>query len=67
MHSLQYISDAKGKIKSVIVPFKLWESIVSESETEYLTKSKKMKARIDEARSRKQYITKEEAYAKLGI
>ena len=67
MSNIQYLSDTKGNIKSVLVPFKLWEEIISESETKYLLKSKKMKSRIDESRKRKSYLTKEAAYEKLGI
>ncbi|MBM2816683.1 MAG: hypothetical protein HW421_3445 [Ignavibacteria bacterium] len=67
MRDIQYLSDTKGKIKSVLVPLKLWESLVSESETRYIMKSNKMKSRLDESRSRKSYQKKEEVYEKLGI
>lgn len=67
MQDIQYLSDTKGKIKSVLVQLKLWEDLISESETKYITKSKTMKSRIDESRCRKTYLSKEEAYEKLGI
>ena len=53
MSNIQYLSDTNGKIKSVLVPFKLWEEIISESETKFLLKSKKMKSRIDESKKKK--------------
>ena len=67
MYSVQYLSDINGKVKSVLVPFKLWEDLISENETKYILKNKKMKERIDESRQRKSYMTKEEVYEKFGV
>jgi hypothetical protein len=67
LYSVQYLSDVKGKVKSVLVPFKLWEDLMSENETKYILKNKKMKEIIDESRQRQSYMTKEEVYEKLGI
>jgi hypothetical protein len=65
--SVQYTSDKKVKIIGVIIPIELWREIESEKETSYLLKSKKMKKRLLEVRSRKVGITLEEISKKLGI
>jgi len=67
MYNIQYISDGNGKVKSAVVPIKIWEEIISEYETNYILKSKKMTDRINEARNRKSYFTEDEVYEKLGI
>ena len=65
--NLQYISDENGAPTAVIVPIALWREIASEKETAYLLKSKRMKKRLLEAKSRRQGIPFDEARQKLGI
>ena len=67
MYNIQYISDGNGKVKSAVVPIKIWEETISEYETNYILKSKKMVERINEARNKKSYFTEEEVYEKIGI
>ena len=65
--SVQYISDPDGQPVAVIVPIKLWREIESHGETAYLLKSKTMRKRLLEAKSRKKGISLEKARAKLGV
>jgi PHD/YefM family antitoxin component YafN of YafNO toxin-antitoxin module len=65
--AIRYISDENGKFTDVIVPIELWREIESEKETAYLLKSKRMKKRLLEARSRKRGVAFEEVRKKLGI
>lgn len=65
--NIQYIVDENGQNTAVIVPIKLWEEIMSDSETAYLLKSKTMKKRLLEAMHRKEGIPFEEVREKLGI
>jgi hypothetical protein len=67
MNEIQYISDENNEITGVIVPIELWQEIQSEKETAYLLKSKKMKARLLEAKDRKKGIPLDEACKKLGV
>jgi len=64
--SVQYVSDADGKPVGVIVPIQLWREIEAERETAYLLKSKVMRSRLLEAKTRKKGISLEEARAQLG-
>jgi hypothetical protein len=64
---IQFVSDAEGNPLSVIVPIELWREIESERETAYLLKSRNMKQRLLEAKSRSGGLTLEDARAKLGI
>jgi hypothetical protein len=64
---IQYVSDASGNPRSVIVPIELWREIESERETAYLLKSSTMKRRLMEAKERQEGISLEEAREKLGI
>jgi hypothetical protein len=64
---LQIVADANGKTVGVIVPIELWREIESERETKYLLKSKAMKRRLLEAKSRSEGISLAKARAKLGI
>ncbi|MDQ3309433.1 MAG: prevent-host-death protein [Gemmatimonadota bacterium] len=64
---VQYISDAEGNPTGVIVPIDLWHEITSERETAYLLRSKAMRERLLEARTRVEGIPLEEALAKFGI
>jgi antitoxin YefM len=65
--SVQYISDADGEPVGVIVPIQLWREIESERETAYLLKSKAMRNRLREAKTRRKGISLEEARAHLGV
>lgn len=64
---LQYVSDEKGEVQSVIVPIELWRDILSERETAYLLDSDAMKARLLAAKQRHNGIPFEEVLEKLGI
>jgi len=64
---IQYVSDENGNPTAVIVPIDLWREIASERETAYLLQSEAMRARILEARERREGIPLEEVRAKLGI
>jgi len=65
--SIQYISDEKGQMTSVIVPIELWREIESERETAHLLKSRVMKKRLLEAKKRTVGIPLEQAREELGI
>ena len=67
LEDIQYISDADGKAKAVIVPIDLWREISSEKETAYLLKSEAMKRRLLEAGQRQGGLSREEVREKLGI
>ncbi|MCD4726330.1 MAG: hypothetical protein K8R46_01615 [Pirellulales bacterium] len=64
---VQFVFDADGNTRSVIVPIELWQEIESERETAYLLKSETMKRRLLEAKERQEGISVEEAREKLGI
>jgi PHD/YefM family antitoxin component YafN of YafNO toxin-antitoxin module len=64
---VQYISDADGNPRGVIVPIELWREIESERETAYLLRSETMKRRLLEAKDRRQGLSPEEVREKLGI
>ncbi|MEZ4726538.1 MAG: hypothetical protein R3E79_05335 [Caldilineaceae bacterium] len=64
---IQYVADAEGKLRSVLVPIDLWRGIEAELETAYLLRSEKMKTRLLEAIRRQNGIPFEEALEKLGI
>lgn len=64
---IQYVFDKSGRPKSVIIPLKLWQEILSERETAYLLKSPAMKKRLLKARQRTAGIPFEVAREKLGI
>ncbi len=64
---VQYISNEEGKVLGVIVPIDLWHEIESEKETAYLLKSKKMKKRLLDAKSRGDGISLEASRENLGI
>jgi predicted RNA polymerase sigma factor len=65
--NIHYVLDANGKAKSVIVPIKLWREIETAQETAYLLKSKTMKKRLLDAKSRTDGIPFEVVREKLGI
>ncbi|MSP11615.1 MAG: prevent-host-death protein [Chloroflexi bacterium] len=64
---VQYVSDEKGQLQSVIVPIELWREILSERETAYLLQSDAMRQRLLAAIQRQDGIPFEEALEKLGI
>jgi antitoxin YefM len=64
---IQYVSDQDGKPVGVIVPIDLWREIESERETAYLLKSRTMRQRLAEAKSREEGVSIEDARARLGI
>ncbi len=64
--NMQYVSDAKGHPVGVLVPIALWREMESERETAYLLKSKTMKKRLLEAKSRSEGISLKDAREKLG-
>lgn len=64
---LQYISDDSGEISGVVLPIEFWNKINCEEETEYLLQSNKNKSRLLESLNRDEFITKDEAYARIGI
>jgi hypothetical protein len=64
---IQYVSDAKGKPVSVLVPIDLWREIASERETAYLLRSDAMRQRLLDAKNRTEGIPLEAARAQLGI
>ena len=66
-NDIQFVSDENGKPVGVIVPIELWREIESERETAYLLKSKTMRERLAEAKSREEGISVEDACARLGI
>jgi PHD/YefM family antitoxin component YafN of YafNO toxin-antitoxin module len=65
--AFQYITDSKGDISSIVLPIEFWRRINCDDETEYLLQSEENKNRLMEALNRKEFITKEDAYARLGI
>ncbi len=73
--SIQYITADTGDITAVVVPIKEWIAIISKladsksdrNDTEYLSKSKKMKKRILEAMTRSGGRTLEEVRNELDI
>jgi antitoxin YefM len=65
--NIQYVVNESGQNTAVIVPIDLWDEIISESDTNYLLKSKTMKKRLLEAMHRKEGIPFEEVREKLGI
>lgn len=64
---VQYVTDNTGKIMNVILPIEYWRKINCEDETEYLLKSQANKDRLLESLNRKEYLTKEEVYERLGV
>ena len=64
---IQYVTDAVGKVVSVIVPIDLWREIESERETTYLLKSEAMKLRLLEAKDRTVGVSLENVRDQLGI
>lgn len=64
---IQYVSDQNGEPVGVIVPIELWREIEFERETAYLLKSKTMKQRLAEAKSREEGVSIEDACARLGV
>ncbi|KWT87235.1 prevent-host-death protein [Candidatus Magnetominusculus xianensis] len=64
---IQYISDETGKITGVIVPIDIWREVESEKETAWLLKSKAMRERLIEAKSRTDGIPFEVVLEKLGV
>ena len=64
---IKYVSDDRGKVRSVIVPIDLWHEIESAKETAYLLKSPSMKKRLLEAKRRKRGTPVEEVRETLGI
>jgi hypothetical protein len=65
--AIQYVSDSEGKPVGVFVPIELWREIESERETAYLLKSKTMRKRLLEAKSRKKGLSLGEVRSQLGI
>ena len=63
--AIQYVLDQNGKLVGVIVPIELWREIESERETAYLLKSKTMRQRLAEAKSREEGVSIEDACARL--
>ena len=66
-YPLQYISDANGKVSSVIIPIEFWERINCEDETEYLLKSENNRERLTEALNRSETVSKKDAYERFGV
>jgi hypothetical protein len=64
---VHYVTNNNGKILSVLVPFDLWKDISAEYETKFLLNNPVMKKRLLESRNRKEKLSKEEVYEKLGI
>lgn len=64
---LQYISNNSGEISGVVLPIEFWNKINCEDETEYLLQSDENKRRLFESLTRDESITKEEAYARIGV
>ena len=64
---IQYVSDERGNMISVIVPIELWREIEAERETAYLLRSETMKRRLLEAKNRQGGMAFEEVCEKLGI
>ena len=64
---VEFVLDAKGKTKGVIIPIRLWRELMSERETAYLLKSARMKQRLLQAKRRKAGMPLETALAQLGI
>ena len=64
---VQYISDEKGNVQSVIIPIELWRDLLSERETAYLLNSEAMKRRLLKAIQSRDGIPFEQDIEKLGI
>lgn len=64
---IQYITDSKGVISSVIIPVEIWNKIKYLDETEYLLHSKNNEKILMEALNRHNYIPKEVVYERFGI
>jgi PHD/YefM family antitoxin component YafN of YafNO toxin-antitoxin module len=64
---LQYLADADGKLKAVVVPIDTWRDIESELETNYLLRSEAMRQRLLEALRREQGIPLDQALTRLGV
>ncbi len=65
--AIKYVSDGKGTLLAVLIPIELQREIESEKATVHLLKSKKMKPRLFEVKSRKSGISFKDAREKLGI
>ncbi len=64
---IQYIADADGELKAVVVPIDTWRDIESELETHYLLRSDAMRQRLLEALRREQGIPLDQALTQLGV
>ncbi len=64
---VQYVTDINGVVKNVILPIEYWRRINCDEETEFLFQSLANKDRLIEALNRKDYLSKEEVYARLSL
>jgi hypothetical protein len=64
---LQYIADADGQLRAVVVPIETWRDIESELETHHLLRSETMRARLLQSLKREQGIPFDEALKRLGV
>jgi len=67
LRNVRIISKADGTPVAAVVPIDMWRQIESERETAYLLKSKSMRKRLLDAKTRKKGMTLEEVRSKLGV
>ncbi|OEU53384.1 MAG: hypothetical protein BA871_08240 [Desulfuromonadales bacterium C00003096] len=69
MPNIQYLTDESGKKTGVVLSLEEYERLRAgiESETDYLLKSPVNRARLLEAINRKESISEDVVYEKLGI
>jgi hypothetical protein len=65
--TVQYLTDSKCDINCFVLLIECWRRINYDDETEYLLQSNGNKTRLMEALNRKEFITKEDAYARFGL
>ena len=68
MPNIQYLTDESGKKTGVVLSLEEYEKLLAGvSETDYLLKSSANRARLLEAINRKESISEDVVYEKLGI
>ena len=69
MPNIQYLTDESGKKTGVVLSLEEYEKLLAgvESETNHLLKSPANRARLLEAINRKESISEDVVYEKLGI
>lgn len=68
MPNIQYLTDESGKKTGVVLSLEEYEKLLAGvSETDYLLKSPTNRARLLEAINRKESISEDIVYEKLGI